>query len=81
MGIRKFTRQLRIRLSEECRKAARARPFNKMVSRDSSREDGLQLADMMAGAVRHFVIGDEGEYYKTFTDKVVDLWQVTAQTK
>lgn len=71
-----FRRRLRVRLSQECRKSGRAHPFSKIVSGDSSREDGLQLADMIVGAVRHYVIGIEREQYQTFASKVADLWQV-----
>jgi hypothetical protein len=76
-----FRRKLRIRLSAKYHELRRVRAFKKIVGGNSAREDGLQLADMIAGAVRHFVIGDEGEYYEMFADKVVDLWRVTAQTK
>ncbi len=50
-----FRGALRIRLSEECRKTGRVRPFKKIVGGDSKREDGLQLADMIAGAILHSV--------------------------
>jgi hypothetical protein len=72
-----FRRALRIRLSEECRKVGRRkRPFKKIISGDSYREDGLQLADMVVGAVRQHVMGIESQYYKTFEGKIVDLWRV-----
>ena len=47
-----FLRALRVRLSEECHKTGRVRPFRKIISGDSSRDDGLQLADMITGAAR-----------------------------
>ena len=72
-----FRRALRIRLSEECRKVGRrSRPFKKIISGDSCREDGLQLADMIVGAVRHHVMGVKSQYYNTFESKIVDLWRV-----
>lgn len=67
-------RALRLKLSEECRKANRVRPFKKIVGGDSHREDGLQLADMIAGAIRDRVIFSQERYYKTFAKNVVDLW-------
>ena len=68
-------RALRIRLSEECRELGRVRPFRKIISGDSKRDDGLQLADMVAGAIRHYVMGEETACYRTFASKVVDLWE------
>ena len=72
----KFRRALRVRLSEECRRTGRANPFKKIVSGDSEGEDGLQLADMIVGAVRESVAGTGQNYYRTFANKVVDLWRV-----
>ena len=72
-----FRRALRIELSAACdRIGRRSRPFKKIVSGDSSHEDGLQLADMIVGAVRQHVMGVESRYYKRFAAKVVDLWKV-----
>ncbi len=68
---------LRIRLSKECRYLGRNRLFKKIVSADSKREDGLQLADMVVGAVKDYVMGIECCYFNTFKSKVVDLWEVT----
>lgn len=70
-----FLRSLRIRLSDECHKLGRVRPFRKIISGDSKRDDGLQLADMVVGAIRHYVMGEETAYYRTFAPKVVDLWE------
>ena len=68
-------RAVRIRLSAECRRMGRVRPFRKMVSGDSKREDGLQLADMVAGAIRRYVMGLETGYFAMFAGKVLDLWE------
>jgi hypothetical protein len=65
---------LRIHLSDACKQAKRERPFKKIISADSRREDGLQLADMIAGAVREHVWSKDSEYFNTFRDRVVDLW-------
>ncbi len=72
-----FRRALRIKLSEECRKTGRARPFKKIVGGDSSHEDGLQLADMIVGAILHSVAKNDNTHYKMFAGKVVDLWLVS----
>jgi len=74
-----FLRALRVRLSEECHKAGRVRPFRKIIGGDSSRDDGLQLADMIAGAARHHVMGIESRYYRTFANKIVDWWEVSTR--
>lgn len=68
--------KLRIRLSQECRKIRRVRPFNKIATASSRVEDGLQLADMIVGAVRDKALGNNDAYYWTFARKVVDLWEV-----
>ncbi len=71
-----FLQQLRIRLSERSRQLHRERPFKKIVSSDSKREHGLQLADMIAGAIRHHTMGLRNDYYDTFKTKVTDLWEI-----
>lgn len=68
--------KLRIRLSQECRKIRRVRPFSKIATASSRVEDGLQLADMIVGAVRDKALGNNDAYYLTFARKVVDLWEV-----
>ena len=67
---------LRIRLSEECRKIKRVRPYKKIATAISRKDDGLQLADMVAGAIREKVWENNPAYYRTFTRKTVDLWSV-----
>lgn len=71
-----FLRALRVRLSRESRRLGRVRPFGTIVSGKSHRHDELQLADMIAGAIREHVTGEESLYYRMFADKVVDLWEV-----
>jgi hypothetical protein len=68
--------KLRIRLSQECRKIRRVRPFSKIATASSRVEDGLQLADMIVGAVRDKALGNNDAYYWTFARKVVDFWEV-----
>lgn len=62
---------LRVRLSQECRRINRVRPFNKIATASSQKEDGLQLADMVAGALRDHVLGKDTLYYETFVKR---LW-------
>lgn len=71
-----FRSALRIRLSHECRLTKRVRPFNKIVTAKSHREDGLQLADMIAGALRDNAIKNNLAYQQTFSKKIVDLWEI-----
>jgi len=67
---------LRVRLSLECRKINRIRPFGKIAAASSRREDGLQLADMVAGAIRDHALGRNFEYRQMLARKIVDLWEV-----
>ena len=69
-------KELRIHLTKEYKLLNRQRPFKKIVSEDSSRNDGLQLADMIAGAIREHVWKRNSIYYRTFSRQVIDLWQV-----
>lgn len=78
-GTPAFCRALRLRFSEESRKAKRIRPFSKIVGGRSRSEDGLQLADMVAGATRQNVMDLESTYYRTFESKVVDVWRVSTR--
>jgi len=71
-----ITRAIRIKLSRECARLNRLRPFKQIVSADSKREEGLQLADMIAGAMRHYVMGLETNYYQMIRGKIVDLWEI-----
>jgi len=73
---RAFLWTLRVDLSQECRRLKRIRSFGTIVGGDSRRDDGLQLADMLVGAVRQYVASGENSYYRTFADKVIDLWEV-----
>jgi hypothetical protein len=67
---------LRIFLSATHREAKRERPFKKIVSGDSRTDDGLQLADMIAGAIRDHAWRNESEYFNTFSNRVMDFWRV-----
>jgi hypothetical protein len=74
-----FCRLLRIRFSEACNRSGRVRPFKRIIGGDSAREDGLQLADMVAGATRQHALGTPNPYYAMFAAKVVDLWQLSSK--
>lgn len=67
---------LRVYLSETYKQAKRERPFKKIISGDSRTDDGLQLADMVAGAIREHVWRKDSEYFNIFRHRVADLWQV-----
>lgn len=73
-GSNAMCRALRVRLSAECRALKRERPFNKIVGGRSRYMDGLQLADMVAGAVTHYASGQEEKYFLSLEEKVMDLW-------
>ena len=65
--------KLRIRLSEDCHRLERPRLFKKIISADSSNEEGLQLADMVAGAIRQYVMHEEDRFFLAIGKRVVDL--------
>ena len=69
-------KSLRMSLSKECAYTLRPRPFKKLVAANSAHEDGLQLADMLAGAIREFSWKNDKAFYNHFSEKVVDFWQV-----
>jgi hypothetical protein len=71
-----FCRAVRVKLSEGCRKLDRQRPFRKIVGGQSRNYDGLQLADMIAGAIMHYAMQQEEEFYLSFEKKIADLWWV-----
>jgi hypothetical protein len=71
-----FIRILRIHFTHLYKQENRERPFKKIVSSNSRYDDGLQLADMIAGALREYIWEEDSTYYKTFLSKTVDLWVV-----
>jgi len=71
-----FLQSLRIHLTQAYKQAKRDRPFKKIVSGKSKYDDGLQIADMIAGAVRQFILESDPAYFQKFSNKVVDLWRV-----
>jgi len=69
-----FCRNLRIQFSERSKRDERIRPFKNIIGGDSKREDGLQLADMIAGAIRIHAVGVSSNYFNTISSRIVDLW-------
>ena len=71
-----FCRNLRIQFSERSKREERIRPFKNIIGGDSKREDGLQLADMIAGAIRVHAIGISSDHFNTISSRIVDLWNL-----
>ena len=57
----------------------RVSPFAKIVGGRSQGEDGLQLADMIAGAIRQHATGESSPSYQAISSKIVDLWNVSEE--
>jgi hypothetical protein len=68
-------------LSQAGCQTKRSRPFKRIIKGNSDRDDGIQLADMIAGTVRHYFMGDKDNYYYAISDKIVDLWKVPNRGK
>jgi hypothetical protein len=71
-----FCRNLRIQFSERSKREERIRPFKNIIGGDSKREDGLQLADMIAGAIRLQVMGLSSEHFQSISSRIVDFWEL-----
>lgn len=72
-----FCRNLRIQFSERSKREERIRPFKNIIGGDSNREDGLQLADMVAGAIRLHVMGISSVHFDIISPRVVELWNLS----
>lgn len=70
----RHVRTLRTQLSLECRARSLLPPYARILSGDSATEDGLQVADMLVGSVRHYAMTGEKSEVRTFSDKIGDLW-------
>jgi hypothetical protein len=70
-----FCRDLRVQFTERCKREERIRPFKNIIGANSKNEDGLQLADMAAGAIRLHAIGSSSEHFQVIFPRIVDLWQ------
>jgi hypothetical protein len=71
-----FCRDLRLALTERHRREERVRPFKNIIGANSKNEDGLQLADMIAGAIRLHAIGLSSEHFQVISARIVDLWRL-----
>jgi hypothetical protein len=71
-----FCRDLRVALTEQHRREERVRPFKNIIGADSKNEDGLQLADMIAGAIRLHATGLSNDHFQAISPRVVDLWNI-----
>lgn len=70
-----FCRDLRVALTERHNREERVRPFKNIIGANSKNEDGLQLADMIAGAIRLHAIGLSSEHFQVISPRIVDLWK------
>jgi len=70
-----FCRDLRVQFTERCKREGRIRPFKNIIGANSKSEDGLQLADMVAGTIRLHAMGSSSEHYQVIFPRIVDLWQ------
>ena len=73
-GTPAVCKALRLRFSKAARENNRVPLFSKIVGGDSKRDEGLQLADMIAGAIRMHLFGKDSSAYWLFQTKIVDLW-------
>ena len=73
-------RLVRLLISQHCRTTDRTRPFKKIISSDSASEDGLQIADMVVGAIARSIVNSEKRHMATFSDKIVNLVQLGDKT-
>jgi hypothetical protein len=70
-----FCRRLRVQFTERCKKENRIRPFKNIIGANSRNEDGLQLADMIAGAIRLHAMDIASEHFSCISQRIVDLWE------
>lgn len=71
-----FCRGLRVQFSERCKREERIRPFKNIIGGNSRTEDGLQVADMVAGALRVHELGGSNEHLHVISPHIVDLWKL-----
>ena len=72
-----FCRQLRVQFTERCKQEKRIRPFKNIIGANSRNEDGLQMADMIAGAIRLHAMGVSSEHFHCISSRIVDLWELS----
>lgn len=71
-----FCRRLRVQFTEYCKQQNRIRPYKNIIGANSRNEDGLQLADMLAGAIRLYAMGIYSQHFYCFSSRIVDLWEL-----
>ncbi|MEN9563238.1 MAG: hypothetical protein RIR73_1482 [Chloroflexota bacterium] len=71
-----FCRDLRIEFTKRTKLENRIRPFKNIIGADSKHEDGLQLADMIAGALRVHASNANSQHFRMILPRIVDLWQI-----
>ncbi len=71
-----FCRDLRVQFTERYKRERRIRPFKNIIGADSKNEDGLQVADMIAGALRSGAMGISSELLQLVFPRIVDLWRL-----
>jgi hypothetical protein len=69
-------RDLRVHFTERYKSERRIRPFKNIIGADSKNEDGLQVADMIAGALRLGAMGISSEPLQLVYPRIVDLWRL-----
>jgi hypothetical protein len=72
-----FCRNLRVQFTDRCKQEKRIRPFKHIVGANSRNEDGLQLADMIVGAIRLYVMGGSSDHFYCISERIVDLWELS----
>ena len=70
-----FCRSLRVQFTERCKTENRIRPFKNIIGANSRNEDGLQLADMIAGSIRLHAMNISSEHFNFISPRIVDLWE------
>jgi hypothetical protein len=71
-----FCWRLRVQFTEACKQQDRVRPYKNIIGANSRNEDGLQVADMLAGAIRLHAMGISSEHFSCIASRIVDLWNV-----
>jgi len=70
-----FCRSLRGQFTERSKKEKRIRPFKNIIGTNARNEDGLQLADMIAGVIRLYAMGVASEHFYCISPRIVALWE------
>ncbi len=71
-----FCRDVRVEFTKRVKLEKRIRPFKNIIGADSEHEDGLQLADMIAGALRVHATNGYSGHFQMILPRIVDLWEI-----